>query len=271
MSRPPSLDEIYYIAKKAVAIFAKHSLRCCLVGGAACALYGLDRCPNVSRESNLDLDLVVLTSDSRYPQEELKRLLVAANGSFYLVPSRNPYATYKVLWCRLPSARGFELERSCKVDILLPGVLNIPNVPAARLRSIKGHPVMPFLPLLLLKLQAWTDHQIARRLDLQRKQHVDVRDIDALLIIAARRGTRVENYHSWLGLLFLDAGQRRVHQYITRFPNSAPRWKDIGFQTHRSVKTTSLPSLYLTSGGAAALGRERQTPVALSRLRSYRV
>lgn len=64
MSRPPSLDEIYYIAKKAVAIFAKHSLRCCLVGGAACALYGLDRCPNVSRESNLVRETRSLINDT---------------------------------------------------------------------------------------------------------------------------------------------------------------------------------------------------------------
>lgn len=76
---------------------------------------------------------------------------MSKDSNFYTVASKDPRATYRVLWYRL----GY--SRSCKVDVLMPGIMNIPPVPAARIayrRSRSELPLISFLPLLLLKLQA---------------------------------------------------------------------------------------------------------------------
>ncbi len=95
--------------------------------------------------------MVVLTE--RYDQERLKQMLVRSDSNVYLVNSRNIHATYKVLWYRFPDSY---IGKHCKVDILVPGVMNIPNVPPERLVSNASHhlPLMPLIPYLLLKLQA---------------------------------------------------------------------------------------------------------------------
>jgi hypothetical protein len=100
------------------------------------------------------VDLVVQTD--LYTQERLKALLVTANPDFYLVAAKTPGATYRVLWCRLTGYR-----RSCKVDILLPGIMNIPRVPRELIKRVQNLPVMPLAGILLLKLQAWEDHRNA--------------------------------------------------------------------------------------------------------------
>lgn len=50
-------------------------------------------------------------------------------------------------------------------------------------RSAK-YPLMPFLPLLLLKLQAWQDHGESAKLFMRDKQPTDVQDILELLRLA---------------------------------------------------------------------------------------
>jgi hypothetical protein len=111
--------------------------------------------------------------------------------------------------------------------------MNIPAVPAPRIvykRSRSDLPLMPFLPLLMLKLQAWMDHRAADKLYLREKQHVDVRDIGDLLELA------VEKYHvdlkrdgKWLPESFVRAAATRVKTYVRNFPDSAENWGEIGF------------------------------------------
>jgi len=89
-------------------------------------------------------------------------------------------------------------------------------------------PVMPFIPVLLLKLQGWDDHRMSRRMDLQAKQHVDVGDIHELLRTAARdRKIHLRN-ESWLPMSFLAAGEWRVANFIVAHPDSTIYWKHIG-------------------------------------------
>lgn len=75
--------------------------------------------------------MVILTS--RYTQEELKNLLVRYNPGFYLVASKDPLATYRVLWFRLTG-----YHRSCKGDLLLPGTMNIPYVDPSRIHRVSN-------------------------------------------------------------------------------------------------------------------------------------
>ncbi|KZT63378.1 hypothetical protein DAEQUDRAFT_770676 [Daedalea quercina L-15889] len=194
-------SELHDIAKKAARIFARYGLGCCLTGGVACALYGTTRSPN-------GVDLVVLTSE--HEQEELKRMLVAADAQFYLVPSKDPFATYKV-------------------DLLAPGIMHIPDVPARRVETIRGLPAMPLMLLLLMKLQAWTDHRDSPKHYMRPKQWDDVHDIAQLLDVAAARGETLGAQTRWLPADFVDAGMRRIREHVASFPETKAKWKAVGY------------------------------------------
>ncbi|KAI0685436.1 hypothetical protein C8T65DRAFT_592287 [Cerioporus squamosus] len=223
----PTSIQVLDIARTAIDIFAKHGLKCCLTGGVASQLYGVSRTPS-------DVDLVVLTK--AYGQETLKEMLVRADPRFYMVPSKTYLATYKVVWYRLTEGSyaytktHIRAMYDCKVDILIPeGDMNIPNVPPARIVTISGLPVMPLIPQLLLKLQAWSDHRIATQSYLRDKQYLDIRDIDALLAIAVRAGARAGDA-SWLPQQHFTRAWERLSRYTsTASPSTASQWKKLGF------------------------------------------
>ncbi|KAI0819387.1 hypothetical protein BC628DRAFT_1403040 [Trametes gibbosa] len=220
MSRSPSENEVREVSSRTVEIFSSYSLRCCLFGSVACNLFGVTRTPN-------DVDLIVFTD--QYDQEELKQILVNEDSDFFLVDSRNPHADYRVLWYSLrPSRRGN--PRSCKVDILIPGILNIPDVPRRRVKWIDELPVMPLVPLILLKLQGWSDHRASHREDMQAKQHVDVQDLDQLLQIAIERDQNVWQQNlSWMPRELIDEAQSRVYEFIEDLADFDDDWERLGF------------------------------------------
>ena len=162
---------------------------------------------------------------STYGQETLKTYLTQKDTSFYTRPAKTPGATYRVLFYKLSGFR-----RSCKVDVLVPeGDMNIPNVPSQHIVTLSGLPVMPLIPQLLLKLQAWSDHRVATRSDLQAKQYVDIRDVDALLAIAVRMGARAEDA-SWLPQLHFTKARERLSRYTwIASPETGSQWKKLGF------------------------------------------
>lgn len=214
----PSDADVREVAKQTVAILRGYGLSCCFVGSVASVLWGASRTPN-------DVDVVVMST--AYEQEELKRRIVARDSTYYLVPSKNWRNTYKVLWKRIPG----RLSISCKVDILVPPVMNIPFVDASRIVWSSKIPIMPLFAHLLLKLQAWQDHRDAtfRRPDLRAKRYVDVKDIGELLVIAVRENVTL-NGERWLPKTFLGAAERRVMLYITEYPASRVAWEKLGFK-----------------------------------------
>ena len=155
-------------------------------------------------------------------------MLCAQDSSFYTVASKNPIATYRVLWYR--SSQG---DR-CKVDILQPGIMDIPSIEESRIQWIHGLPVAPFSMLLLLKLQGWTDHRAAIKQYLRIKQHVDVTDINNLLPIAIKKGIR-PNEDIFLPKDFIAKAQTRVNSYVLMFPNSRTKWEALGFMVSPAV------------------------------------
>ncbi|TFK51206.1 hypothetical protein OE88DRAFT_1659024 [Heliocybe sulcata] len=211
---PPTLEETREVARIATRILTDYGLTCCAFGSLACSLYGTSRTPN-------DVDLVVMTST--YSQEELKELIRRADSRFYLVPSKKLFATYKVFYFRLTGIR-----RSCKVDILLPGIMNIPTISSGRIVRVHDIPVMPLSAVLLLKLQGWSDHKGSTRPDMIEKQYVDERDITQLLRIAATQGLWMPG-ESWLPSEFLGTAHDRLLQFAEEYPSSAPSWEAIGF------------------------------------------
>ncbi len=167
-----------------------------------------------------DVDIIVLNANQ--PQESLKAELARVDPRFYLVRSKDPFASYKVLWYRLSNGR------SCKVDVLQPGVMNIPSVEPEYIEHIDYIPLMPLSAVLLLKLQGWTDHRAASKNYLRKKQHLDVADIDSLLPIAARRGIKPRE-ESWIPDTLIQASEERMKEYIMHFPSTGEQWRLLGF------------------------------------------
>jgi len=216
-SRPLRRQDIRKTSRATAAALAVSGLHSCLFGSAACSMYGMTRVPN-------DVDIIVLTE--LYDQEEVKNLLVENDSNFFLVRSSRPRATYKILYYTLPS-RGF-----CKVDILLPGILDIPAVPRSRITytQVPDVPVMPLIAVLLLKLQGWTDHRDSEREDFQEKQYMDVDDIKEMLdILRWDYGMKTLSSEDWMPRWFVNLARERVDEFVEVFPDTRDHWCDIGF------------------------------------------
>jgi len=208
-----TLAEVLSAAHATASAFKALGLNTALVGGLACYLFGNTRTPE-------DVDIVVL--NTRYGQEELKRMLVSQNPQFYLIPSKDPFATYKVLWFTL------SLGRSCKVDLLQPGIMNIPSIDPSYIKTIDQLEVMPFSLVLLLKLQAWSDHGVATKTHLRMKRYTDVADLDRLLPLA--RAKRLKPRQDiFLPADFIRATETRVRAYVLSCPSSKEGWSSLGF------------------------------------------
>lgn len=173
--------------------------------------------------STQDLDILCLTSS--WPQENLKAKLVEINHKFYLVPSRDPRATYQVLWYHIT-----ETDSCIKVDILFPGVLDIPDVPLSLIdhNNIYNLPCTPLSHLLLLKLQGWIHHGESTAQRYRQKQPQDEQDINELLAIACLRGLRPRE-ERYLPRSFILRAELRVQKYVRACPSSERSWRALGF------------------------------------------
>jgi len=129
-----------------------------------------------------DVDILVTSPRSEdFDAEEIKQAIVDADSRYYLRPSKQPGATYKVLFCRLPGWRSN--WRHVKVDILLPvrPRLWVPRVLSRDTYVFNGIMVTPLFDLLVIKMQGWRDHRASRRADFRAKVEADISDIRALL------------------------------------------------------------------------------------------
>ncbi|KAG6812351.1 hypothetical protein H0H92_003251 [Tricholoma furcatifolium] len=219
MSYELTSEEIRKVAREALIILREHGFSACLVGGAACHMYGMKhRYPK-------DVDIVVMTNKD---PEEIKRLISDSKDNFELRPSINPANTYKVMWYALGPGR------SCKVDILVPDSSRIPMIPAKEILCSKEYPdiyVPPFLVVLLLKLKAWNDHRLDDRSYMREKVPVDVKDIEELLEIGKEWHGVHLNRVQWLPGWFEVQSQERVQLYTSNRPWLKRPWRDLGFST----------------------------------------
>jgi len=207
------------------------------VGGMACQLYGNPREPN-------DLDVFVLSTT--WSQEPLKRRVVALNPRFYLVDARNPLATYKVLWyrvsqgtssSRLASSSLYRTHSSwsdvqIKVDILLPGTMDIPLFPADKITWNAGLPAAPLILVLLLKLQGWSQHRASMESRFREKQYMDHNDIKMLLSVAHGKGVRIlpqATSEAYIPQEFLVNSVARVAEHGRMYPGCKNDWARLGF------------------------------------------
>ncbi|KAF9014764.1 hypothetical protein BDZ89DRAFT_1076329 [Hymenopellis radicata] len=220
-----SSTEVFSVATATVNVLRSLGYSSCFVGSVACSVYGMSRTPN-------DIDIVVLGCS--VSQEELKRQVTNFNSDFYTIASKDPLATYRVLWYRLSG-----YHRSCKVDLLLPGVMNIPNVPTVSIihrdhaptsyGDRVSRPLMPFIPLLLLKLQAWMDHGESAKMHMRLKQPVDVADIKELLRLFGEKRVGTVGGVAWIPESFLGEGRRRVRAFVKAHPDTRKAWEKVVF------------------------------------------
>lgn len=185
-----------------------------------------------------DVDLLVLQRPEAQQRttEQLKELLVSIDRQFYLKSARDPQATYKVLWFRSSSG-----GRHCKVDILIPGIMHLPNLLPKMIRWIDRIPLVPFSVLLLQKLQGWDDHRNMTETHKNQKQHSDAADIRWMLELqsemAALRGLKPWDDVQLFDKEFQLLSQRRVVEYCAKFPDRDKAWQSLGFETRLTVDT----------------------------------
>ena len=175
-----------------------------------------------------DLDILCLSCP--WDQEELKRRVVAEDSSFYLIHPKKPGATYKVLWYRIYGS-GSSTSGRCKVDLLLPGIMNIPNVPTSIIEyPEQGMPCAPFAVVFLLKLQAWADHLDSPEPRFWSKSFTDTWDLRRMLPIARAKGFNIGRLDARLPSSFVASAVLRVQRFLDKSPDTLIEWRALGFE-----------------------------------------
>jgi len=211
----PTYNQIFRVASDVIKTLEDLDVEPCFIGSMASKLYGNARWPN---------DLDILCQNWTGTQEELKVALVSRNKSFYLVKSKDPNATYKVLWYRIA------YRTSVKVDVLLPGALDLCTVPSNLIEDRNGLPCTHLSHLLLYKLQGWIHHGESLRNVDRLKQPADVMDIKALLRIAVHRDlTPLEE--DYFDEEFIYQTMRRIILFVRAYPETKNQWRSLGCQT----------------------------------------
>ena len=174
-------------------------------------------------------------------------------------------ATYKVLWYRVsesqPSSplasssyyRTFSYsvrsEVKIKVDILLPGTMDIPLFPAEKITWNAGLPSAPFTLILLLKLQAWYQHRHSTESRFREKQFADHNDLQALLAIACNKNVHIlpqTPSEAYLSQDFIMNSVARVADHVRMYPRCKNDWARLGF----GVPTTATGASSNSSSGS---------------------
>ena len=169
-------------------------------------------------------DLDILCLDSPWDEEELKRTVVRTNPSFYLVPSKTPGATYKVLWYR------DQFANRCKVDLLFPGTMNIPSISSSVIEHPEpGYPCAPFPLVFLLKLQAWVQHRDSEVLRFRLKATTDASDLKRMLPIAISKAFSIRHRVAYLPSPFVAPAPLRVERFVREWPEIVREWSALGF------------------------------------------
>ncbi|KAK0472585.1 hypothetical protein IW261DRAFT_1370982 [Armillaria novae-zelandiae] len=218
---------VFRAAKEVTRILREGGYTFAILGSTACYLYGNDRLPN---------DLNIVMSSYACDLQSLKRFLVAINPiHFQLVGAKTPGAPWKVLWYQ-----GYidgRLEKT-KVDILKPGILNLPMIFSEAIVDKQGFPVVPMSILLLHKLQGWKDNMDS---DIQRHRNkcdADEGDIFPLLEIIVESMSVQEraNATHWkrFALERFDAEFRggtesRMWLFCSKYPQCRDMWKKLGW------------------------------------------
>lgn len=157
------------------------------------------------------------------------------NSRLYLIAARDPRATYKVLWyCSA------ENDARLKVDLLLPGAMDIPAIPAHTFdfNNVLNLACAPLSLVLLLKLQAWIQHGEAVETRYRMKQPTDAQDIQQLLVIARRKRIQPRS-ESYLPSTFIYHAESRAEKFVLSWMGTKEIWTELGFVFPEETATVS--------------------------------
>ncbi|TFK59800.1 hypothetical protein BDN72DRAFT_905536 [Pluteus cervinus] len=211
-------------AKTVVKVLHGKQIPCAIFGGLACRIYGNPRCPK-------DVDVLVLHSPQANSlfDRQIKEIIVETDPyHFYLKVPRDPNATYRILMFR-QKPDGYE----CKVDIVIPGIMYLPNLSPTLLTWMDRLPLIPYELLLLHKLQAWDDHRKAVDQWKKDKQYVDAEDVKQLMRLSY--GLRLRTHKPWNNPeIFIEEfcvlTLERVKDFCVAYPECREGWKLLGFE-----------------------------------------
>ncbi|KAK0492389.1 hypothetical protein EDD18DRAFT_1079881 [Armillaria luteobubalina] len=218
---------VFRAAEEVTRILRQAGYTFAIIGSTACYLYGNERRPN-------DIDIVI--SSHACDLEFLKSLVAIYNPvNFGLVDAKTPGATRQVLWYQ--DYVDGRLEKT-KVDILKPGILNLPMIFSEAIVDKQGLPVVPMSILLLHKLQGWKDNMDSDIPRLRNKCDADAGDIFSLLeIIIESMGLKErQNSVHWKQFAldrfdeeFRGNTERRVRLFCSIYPQYREMWKKLGW------------------------------------------
>ena len=130
-------------------------------------------------------------------------------------------------WYTGSNEPGFE---SIKVDILVPGVMDLPHVPPRFIININELPCAPLHLLLLQKLQAWYHRRHSPRPDFRAKVPGDIQDIEDLLHIANQRGLKLTKRRPYITNSFREKSYKRVKKFTYKYPEYTEWWESLGLE-----------------------------------------
>lgn len=226
--------DIVAVATRVIDIIEAHGLPCYLFGSTACLLHGSMRTPNVCSYSQSgprsynrlvyqDVDIVVNTE--AYDPNTLKSMVADGDPAVFelhVAHAQEDGGTPRhILWGVL------DRKQRCKIDILVPGFLDIPSIPVSSVVTLHNLPVMPLLPLLLMKLRGWDKHLNSPRQDHQKKQYVDAWDVYQLLRLAVSQGVNAADTQN-LPEDVEGVAQIRSANFVARYPAQMELWRKLG-------------------------------------------
>lgn len=131
-----------------------------------------------------------------------------------------------MLWWRTDSDEpGFE---RFKVDILVPGDMDLPDIYPDYVTKINKLPCAPLHLLLFHKLKAWSDRRYSPRRDQRAKTTADARDIGDLLGIANKTRLNVIKDRDYITDTFRRASYRRLKRFNRVYPEYTKLWMGLG-------------------------------------------
>jgi len=209
-----TLKDLRRVARQTIEVLAKRNYKCCVIGGLACTLWGMEEWRYIT-----DVDIVVL--DNYADPEEIKDYIVNHHDRFTLEPGKKR----DKLWFNLHWGRGLK----CKVDIIVTGrhtELQIPKMPKYHIVYPNNYdiPVAPFPVLLILKVQGWRDRILKSYWN---KVARDRGDINRLLEMTDDNDhlDYFRRYPKW----FLRNAEELVRLYTGRYPKKSSSFRQLGF------------------------------------------
>ena len=183
-----------------------------------------------------DVDILVLPPPSLHDLtlNDIKNIIIAASPENFgfLGSSSNHTDAHRPLY----------FQAKVRIDIVLPGMMNLPALPPAQITWRTGSgstplPVLPFDLLLFQKLQAWDDHRNASGGRVSNRISNDLNDILWMMcegVPKYMKDWKVVGHDKWNNRsLFSERFERltkeRVAAFCANHRHVKPEWRAIGF------------------------------------------